>query len=90
MPDVPDPGTDAKDVDKKLRERVDKLVAQSPHDSTGSVKLGGKAFDYTVQASFLPVVAEGFDGALGEPLAAVMTTSYVLKGGDVRIKRCCK
>ena len=89
MPDVPDPGTDAKDVDKKLRERVDKLVAQSPHDSTGSVKLGGKAFDYIVQASFLPVVAEGFDGALGEPLAAVMTTSYVLKGGDTRSRPVC-
>ncbi len=89
MPDVPDPGADTKDADKKMRERVDKLVAQSPHDSTGSVELGGQAFDYAVQAAFLPVVGEGFDGALGEPLAAVMTTSYVLKGGDARTRPVC-
>ena len=89
MPDAPDPSADTKDADKKMRERVDKLVAQSPHDSTGSVKLGGKSFDYAVQAAFLPVVAEGFEGALGEPLAAVMTTSYVLKGGDARTRAVC-
>jgi carboxypeptidase C (cathepsin A) len=89
MPDVPDPGADTKDADKKMRERVDKLVAQSAHDSTGSVKLGGKSFDYAVQAAFLPVVAEGFDGALGEPLAAVMTTSYVKEGADARTRPVC-
>jgi carboxypeptidase C (cathepsin A) len=89
MPDVPDPGTDSKDADKKMRERVDKLVAQSAHDSTGSLKLGGKSFDYSVQAAFLPVVAEGFDGALGEPLAAVMTTSYVKKAADARTRPVC-
>ncbi len=89
MPDAPDPGADTKESDKKLRERVDKLVAQSPHDSTGSVKAGGKSLDYAVQAAFLPVVAEGFEGALGEPLAAVMATSYVLKGADARQRPVC-
>src|SRR5450432_2438011 len=89
MPDAPDPGADTKDADKKMRERVDKLVAQSAHDSTGSVRLGGKSLDYVVQAAFLPVVAEGFDGALGEPLAAVMTTSYVLEGADARARPVC-
>lgn len=89
MPDAPDPGADAKESDKKMRERVDKLVAQPPHDSTSSVNVGGKSLDYSVQAAFLPVVAEGFDGALGEPLAAVMATSYVLKGADASQRPVC-
>ena len=37
----------------------------------------------------MPVVAEGFDGALGEPQAAVMTTSYVMKGADARTRPVC-
>ena len=85
----PEPGADAKDADKKMRERVDALVAQSPHDSTGSVELGGKSLDYAVQAAFLPVVAEGFEAPLGEPIAAVMATSYVLKGADARQRPVC-
>ena len=72
-----------------MRERVDKLVSQSPHESTGSVKLGGKSLDYAVQAAFLPVVAEGFEAALGEPIAAVMATSYVLKDADARERPVC-
>ena len=79
MADTPDPSTtpDPKETDKKMRERVDKLVAQSAAVSSGSIRLGNETFDYTVDASFLPVLAEGFDGGLGEPLAAVMATSYV-------------
>jgi carboxypeptidase C (cathepsin A) len=75
--------------DKKMRERVDKLVAQAAAESTGSIELAGTRFDYTVQAAFVPVVAEGFDGALGEPQAAVMATSYVLKGADARTRPVC-
>ncbi len=90
MPEAPEPGPDAnKDADKKLRERVDKLVAQSASESTGSIQLGGRALDYTVQAAFLPVVAEGFEGALGEPQAAVMATSYVLQGADAATRPVC-
>jgi carboxypeptidase C (cathepsin A) len=89
MADAPDPGTDPKEIDKKLRDRVDKLVAQSASESAGSIELGGRSLDYTVQAAFLPVVAEGFDGALGEPQAAVMATSYVLKGADARTRPVC-
>jgi hypothetical protein len=79
-----DPSKDTKDTDRKMRERVDKLVAQSAAESTGSIELAGQRLDYVVQAVFLPVVAEGFDGALGEPQAAVMATSYVLKDADPR------
>ena len=84
-----DPSKDTKDPDRKMRERVDKLVAQSAAESTGSIELAGQRLDYVVQAVFLPVVAEGFDGALGEPQAAVMATSYVLKDADPRQRPVC-
>ncbi|HEY4958626.1 MAG TPA: peptidase S10 [Caldimonas sp.] len=89
MADAPEPSPDPKEADKKMRERVDKLVAQPAAESTGAIQLRGKALDYVVQAAFLPVVAEGFDGALGEPQAAVMATSYVLKGGDAKNRPVC-
>jgi len=89
MADAPAPPVPEKDTAKKLRERVDKLVAQSASESGGSITFGGRVFEYTVSASFLPVAAEGFEGALGEPQAAVMATSYVLKGVDARRRPLC-
>ncbi|HXU55706.1 MAG TPA: peptidase S10, partial [Casimicrobiaceae bacterium] len=89
MAEVPQPGSDPKETDKKMRERVDKLVAQAASESGGSITLGGKALDYTVSAAFLPVVAAGLDGALGEPEAAVMATSYVRKGADACTRPVC-
>ena len=47
------------------------------------------SLEYSVEAAFLPVVAEGFDGALGEPQAAVMATSYALRGADPRTRPVC-
>lgn len=89
MADTPQPSIDPKESDKKMRERVDKLIAQAPSESSGSITLGAKALEYTVTAAFLPVVAEGFDGSLGEPDAAVMATSYALKGADPRARPVC-
>jgi len=91
MADTPDPSTtpDPKETDKKMRERVDKLVAQSAAVSSGSIRLGNETFDYTVDASFLPVLAEGFDGALGEAMAAVMATSYVRKDATPASRPVC-
>ena len=89
MADAPRPSTDPKETEKKMRKRVNKLIAQAPSESTGSIKLGTGSLEYTVSAAFLPVVAEGFDGALGEPEAAVMATSYVLKGADPRTRPVC-
>src|ERR1700716_2296501 len=89
MADAPQPSTDPKETDKKMRERVDKLIAQATSESSGSITLGGKPLEYTVNAAFLPVVAAGLEGALGEPEAAVMATSYVLKGADPSKRPVC-
>jgi carboxypeptidase C (cathepsin A) len=89
MADAPQPSIDTKETDKKMRERVDKLIGQAPSESSGSIKLNGSSLEYIVNAAFLPVVAEGLDGTLGEPEAAVMATSYVLKGADARTRPVC-
>ena len=89
MADAPQRDSDNKESEKKMRERVDKLLAQATSESSGAISLAGKALDYSVDAAFLPVVAEGFDGALGEPQAAVMATSYVLKGADPHARPVC-
>jgi carboxypeptidase C (cathepsin A) len=89
MADAPPPSSDPKETDKKMRERVDKLIAQGASESVGSITLGGKSLEYTVNAAFLPVVAAGLEGTLGEPEAAVMATSYVLKGADPRTRPVC-
>ncbi len=92
MADAPQASTEPKndkDTDKKMRERVDKLIAQAASESSGSLKLGRRSLDYTVSAAFMPVVAEGFSGTLGEPEAAVMATSYVLKGVEAHARPVC-
>jgi carboxypeptidase C (cathepsin A) len=90
MPQAPEPDAEtAKEADKKLRDRVDRLLAQSPSESTGSFSGAAQSLDYTVQAAFFPVVAEGFEGSPGEPHAAVMATSYVQKGAEARTRPVC-
>jgi len=88
-PDTAGKDADQKEADKKMRDRVDKLVAQAAASSTGSIELAGRTFEYGVQAAFLPVLAEGFDGALGEPQAAVMATSYIATGAEARKRPVC-
>ena len=88
MADAPQASTEPKndkDTDKKMRERVDKLIAQAASESSGSLKLGRRSLDYTVSAAFMPVVAEGFSGTLGEPEAAVMATSVIVWAKSVRV-----
>lgn len=89
MADAPSPDSDSKETEKKLKERVDKLLAQDRRASGGAITLGGRRLEYDVAAEFLPVVAEGFDGALGEPQAAVMATGYVERGADARGRPVC-
>lgn len=91
MADVPTPpgAADPKEKDRKLRERVDKLLARPAADSRGRVVLGGRPFDYQASVAFVPVVAEGFEGTPAEPQAAVMTTSYLLEGADPRTRPVC-
>ncbi len=77
------------DADRKAREQVEKLLARAAAESTGSVQIGGRSFDYTVNAAFVPVVAEGLEGASGEPQAAVMATAYLLKGATAGQRPLC-
>src|SRR5436305_1028740 len=63
MADAPQPSSDTKESDKKMRERVDKLIAQAASESSGAITLGAKSLDYIVSAAFLPVVAGGLEGA---------------------------
>ncbi|MDP3083912.1 MAG: peptidase S10 [Rubrivivax sp.] len=74
---------------KAQRERVDKLLAQPAALSSGSIKLGGRKFEYGVEVAFMPVVADGLDASQSEPLAAVMTTAYLQKGSDARTRPVC-
>ena len=67
------------DAAKRQRSRVDDLLALAPSTASGHITLAdGRALDYELGASFLPVPAVGLDSA--PPDAAVMATHYVLKG----------
>jgi carboxypeptidase C (cathepsin A) len=86
------PGDTAAETDKKYRERVDKLLALPAARSSGQFTPSGKALpsmDYDTCVEFIPVVNEGFEGALGEPQAAVMATSYCLRGGSAAMRPVC-
>lgn len=88
-PPKPESEADAKEADRKLRERVDRLLARSPCESSGSVELDAGRLDYAVRAAFVPVHPEGFDAALGDPQAAVMTTAYTLVGASPARRPVC-
>jgi carboxypeptidase C (cathepsin A) len=79
----------AADADKRHREQVDKRLAQPAATSHASITLGGAKLDYRVAAAFVPVVADGFDGAGGEPDAAVFTTAYLLKDAPPAQRPLC-
>ncbi|MDQ6684501.1 MAG: peptidase S10 [Pseudomonadota bacterium] len=89
MADKDEAAADARDIDKKMRERVDKLCAQAASESSGRLALAGATIDYRVSVAFFPVLAEGFEGALGEPQAAVMATSYVKDGPAAADRPVC-
>ncbi len=76
------------DTAKKLQQAVDKLLSRPPALSQGSVSVAGQAatLQYEACAEFLPVMAQGFDGMTADPQAAVLATSYRLKG-DAAIGR---
>lgn len=77
------------DADRKAREQVEKLLARPAATSDGSVTIAGRRLDYDVHAAFVPVVSEGFEGAAGEPQAAVMATAYLLKGAAAGQRPLC-
>jgi carboxypeptidase C (cathepsin A) len=74
----PTPASGSDDPKKRLREKVDKLLAQEARKSDGSIVIDGRTLKYGAVAEFIPVSAGGLDEKRGEPEAAVFTTSYFL------------
>jgi len=66
------------DAVKKQREAVERLLARPAVVSEGGVAPVGRPgpLRYEAQVEFLPITAEGLEGAGADPLAAVMVTSY--------------
>jgi carboxypeptidase C (cathepsin A) len=86
----PNPTTpQAEEAKKRLREKVDKLLAQDPCRSSGSIVLDGRTLKYRAEAAFVPVSAAGLDEKRGEPEAAVFTTSYFLEDADPKTRPVC-
>ncbi len=83
---APPPSEEAK---KRLRKKVDKLLARDPSKSEGSIALNGATLKYSAVAAFVPVRAGGLDEKRGEPEAAVFTTSYFLDDADPRTRPVC-
>ena len=81
--------TQAEEAKKKLRDKVDKLLAQEPSRSTGSIVLNGRTLKYSAVAGFVPVNAGGLDEKRGEPEAAVFTTAYFLDDADPKTRAVC-
>jgi carboxypeptidase C (cathepsin A) len=68
------------DQARRQREAVERLAALPPVVSDGSIVLDGVRHDYTVSATFIPVVADGLGSTGQSPDAAVFTTAYLKKG----------
>jgi len=85
----PTPTPPAEEAKKRLREKLDKLLAQSPCTSTASVVLNGRTLKYKAVAAFVPVTAGGLDDKRGEPEAAIFTTSYFLDDADAKARPVC-
>jgi len=77
------------DKSKRMREKVDKLLARSACRSESSIVQGGKTLKYRAIADFIPVAAGGVDDKRGEPEAAVFTTSYLLDDTDAASRPVC-
>ena len=74
---------------KRLREKVDKLLAQDPFKSESSIVLNGRTMKYTAVAAFVPVTTGGLDEKRGETEAALFTTSYFLADADPTTRPVC-
>jgi carboxypeptidase C (cathepsin A) len=77
------------DAKKRMREKVDKLLARDPCKSEGSIVLNGRTLKYHAVAEFIPVAAGGVDDKRGDPEAAVFTTSYFLDATDRVARPVC-
>ena len=74
---MPAPATTEPDAAKRLRDKVDALLASAPATADGGVALAdGRHLDYAVRAAFVPVAAGGFGADRGDPQAAIFTMAY--------------
>ncbi len=90
MPDSIAKPEDKTRDDQRQRERMQKLLARSPVQSTGSVRCAdGQTLAYEVRAAFVPVAKLGFDKEAGEPQAAVFTVAYRVTGGEGAPRPVC-
>jgi carboxypeptidase C (cathepsin A) len=83
------PPTPPDDAKKRLRDKVDKLLAQAPCNSAAAIVCNGRTLPYHAVAEFIPVAAGGVDDQRGEPEAAVFTTSYFLDDADPAARPVC-
>ncbi len=83
------PTEEIKEAKKRLREKVDKLLAREPAQSSGSIVLNGRTLKYKAVAAFVPVTAGGLDDKRGDPDAAVFTTSYFLEDAEPTKRPVC-
>src|SRR5215470_3451560 len=65
----PTPAPANEDDKKRMREKVEKLLAQNAHTSEATIALGGRTMAYTATAAFVPVAAGGLDDKRGDPNA---------------------
>ena len=70
---------DDDDAKKRLRERVEKLLAEPPVTSEGSVKVSGRTLSYQVKGQFIAVYPPALAKDDGEVQAAVYTIAYQAK-----------
>ncbi len=85
----PTPAPPTEDAKKRLREKVEKLLARDPCRSEASIVLNGRTLKYRAVAEFIPVAAGGVDDKRGEPEAAVFTTSYFHDDADPSARPVC-
>jgi carboxypeptidase C (cathepsin A) len=83
------PTPPADDPKKRLREKVDKLLAAEPCRSESSLLVNGTRLSYRAEAEFVPVTAGGLDDKRGDPEAAIFTTSYFLADADAQSRPVC-
>jgi carboxypeptidase C (cathepsin A) len=95
MSDAPSPTADGKPKDDaaRLRDLVDRRLAEAPVRSSGEAVVGtgaaAQALAYDVTAAYVPVVAHTLDARQGEPQAAVFTIAYTLKDAQPAQRPVC-
>ena len=88
-PTTPPAAATETDANKRHKAQVEKLLARPAAQSKGSVTLGSRKIDYATHAAFLPVVAEGIEGAASDPEAAVLAIAYLLEGAAPATRPVC-